>query len=698
MTRSFHYRFLVLIILFFLVISTALSSCNSSSQPNQIHVACDPVVLIDAINDANSDPGLTTLSMDQDCTIEFSVADNQDGKPGGKALPIITSSIKILGNNSTLTRDDTGQDIRFFEISSSGNLRLEDITLENGSGLTSGPIPVGGGAIVNDGGVLTLHNSTLFGNRGYYGGAVYSTGSIIMEEGTVLSGNSSRERGGALYIAGSAGIPISITDTSFIGNGLLQLDGNGGAIYIEDTDGAGITITDSLVENNYAGNNGGALYNADPIGTTYIDNVDFLSNHAYEDGGAIYAEAGSLQIYNSSFNSNRAYKYPQNFSADQKGGGLYINNGAHLISNCRFEGNRSEKMGGSLYNNTGAVTIDQTSFIDDDAFRMNEGVAGSIFNKGKLIVKNSYFELCSAYSGGALVNFGKAKYKNVTFKHNHGWSNGGHIFNAGWLELNFVTLYEGFSANGTNSIYTYGNVEIKDSIVVNYDNSNDNCYVHFGFFNASGENLDYRGSCRGFTIHEDPMLTDDGVGHMIPDFDSPVINAASDCRDLYGNIVDTDQRGVLRPQPAGVSCDLGAIELEIVPELPPESPQALPRLSAPENLTCREGDSNDYPAAGYLLEGETAQVIGRNSESTWLVINNPDWEGICWLFKDSVELEGNSETTQVFTAPPLVQEPEDSNGDSSKSDPVCKGDLDPEECKKAGGTYNMQTLPPCKCP
>jgi hypothetical protein len=78
------------------------------------------------------------------------------------------------------------------------------------------------------------------------------------------------------------------------------------------------------------------------------------------------------------------------------------------------------------------------------------------------------------------------------------------------------------------------------------------------------------------------------------------------------------------------------------------------------------------------------------------VINNPDWEGICWLYRDTVDLEGNLDTTAVLIAPPLIQLEEEDSKDSS---PACKDTLGPEECKKAGGFYVKETFPNyCKCP
>ena len=227
----------------------------------------------------------------------------------------------------------------------------------------------------------------------------------------------------------------------------------------------------------------------------------------------------------------------------------------------------------------------------------------------------------------------------------------------------------------------------------------DNCVVQGGALTAIGENIDGWGDCPGFSIQEDPKMFRFFSQLLIElESDSPALNAAIDCTDTEGIPVMSDNRDLSRPQPTGGHCDIGATEMMSIPQPPPPEPGILPRLSTPVNLTCREGDSNDYPAAGYLLEGESADVIGRNQEGTWLVINNPDWEGDCWLFIGNVELEGDIENIAILTAPPLIPDSDDSSGDSKDTGPVCRGDMQKEECENAGGTFNTVSFPNCKCP
>jgi hypothetical protein len=194
---------------------------------------------------------------------------------------------------------------------------------------------------------------------------------------------------------------------------------------------------------------------------------------------------------------------------------------------------------------------------------------------------------------------------------------------------------------------------VKNSLLS--DNLPDNCLVQGGAFNAPGDNLSGDTTCPGFSIHiPGYVLPTGGFGdHGGPThtvsilWTSSAVNMA-DCFTANNDPVTRDQRGVSRPQPSGSVCDLGAFEFETEggmtspggdhaptppaqtePPPPPPPPSdssepVTPMACAPQNTTRREGDSVDHEEAGYLLNGECAEVIGRNQDATWLVINNPD--------------------------------------------------------------------------
>jgi len=699
-----------------------LSACTQTtiSETAQIQVACGRGPIITAINRANDDPDPSTLVLEQDCEIIFYTEDNHEGIYGMNALPLITSPVTILGNSAILDSAGAG---RLFYITSEGSLRLEDLTLDHGYAIvTTGTTGPGGGLIANEDGVLTLHNVILQNSYGAVGGAIWNSGSLIIEEGTVFENNRAG-LGGAIFIAGSAGIPISITDTTFVRN-IASTNywgdyGIGGTIYVEGTDGAGLQISDTTITGSKAIYKGGAIYAEDPSGVIMLYNSNLDGNKSYVDGGAIYLEAGTISIVDSSFRYNSSGHYSTTYSVPTdilpSGGGIYIMSGSLDILESEIIDSFAEYEGGFLLNKGGDVTIigsningGETYFIDrhsDDY----PSFGGCISNYNTLTVQNTSIQGCKSFTGGGLINHTQASavLNNVTMSYNSpvlGF--GGHIYNRGDLDLNFVTFYQtrGGDGNGLVMYMHGGRTRVKDSIIYNYPyvELENLCIGNEGNLEPVGENYIFGGECLGFDLQDINLLNHFGNGFYDLELDSPALDGASSCLDLNGNPVLTDQLGVNRPQPTGGQCDSGAIEMPQIPGPPPPTPQILPRLFTPENLSCREGDSMDYPTAGYLMAGESADVIGQNQAGTWLVINNPDWDGICWLFEGNVILEGSLEGVSVLTAPLLSQfseeEAGEDNGRDNGSTPVCTGSLEAEECKKAGGTYNIQNLPACKCP
>ena len=692
-------------VLVFLVLQIIIMASCVSDQSAQGPVACDPISLATAISNANADSDLDEITLDPDCTITFQYPDNQDDVTGINALPLITSPIKIIGNGATLTRGETSQQFRFFYITEAGNLRIENIQLENGYGLARNDFG-GGGAIYNDGGILFVNNGKFIANQGFRGGAIYSSGSLVIENNSEFSGNYTPNHGGAIYIAGSGGIPIYISDTSFFENRTLGPDaGSGGAIYIHNTGGDLLVIDDTTFEKNHATTHGGAMYNHSSQTTIHLNDSIVMDNSSDQNGGALYFEDGEMHINHSTLAYNRAWK-EENPSPKQYGGAVYLADGSHHILLTRFFENRAYHGGGSIFNDLGSVVL-QTVHIDHSSTKRStwfdsrnyDASGGGIFNNGNLTINKAYIENCHSDYGGGIINRGTATLTNVVFSRNEGVMRGGNIYSGGTTNINFNTVWLGQSHHGAN-IYVYGgNTYVKNSIFTEPLMSYENCVVQGGALTTIGENIDGDGDCPGFSIQEDPKLFRFFSQLLITlESDSPALDAASDCNDNQGMPVLSDAHDVSRPQPSGELCDIGATEMISIPQPPPPEPGILPRLSAPKNLTCREGDGDDYPAVGYLLEGESADVIGRNREGTWLVINNPDWGGDCWLFMGNVELEGDITTTAMMTAPPLEPEPDKSSGDAKDTGPSCRGDMQKEECEKAGGTFNMASSPMCKCP
>ena len=123
-----------------------------------------------------------------------------------------------------------------------------------------------------------LHNSSFNENRADLGGAIYS-GRTTRIYDTSFIGNVA-EKGGALY--GALGDDI-LTNVTFELNSAKK----GGAIF---TDNVQIMMYDSLLRNNTAEQEGGAIYHnyADRTTSSEIKNTDIVNNTAFK-GSAIFA-------------------------------------------------------------------------------------------------------------------------------------------------------------------------------------------------------------------------------------------------------------------------------------------------------------------------------------------------------------------------------------------------------------------------
>jgi hypothetical protein len=126
-------------------------------------------------------------------------------------------------------------------------------------------------------------------------------------------------------------------------------------------------------------------------------------------------------------------------------------------------------------------------------------------------------------------------------------------------------LYGGGIYNGRLAFFHAAT--IKNSIVGNSSGGGD-CY---GAMTALGANLDTDGSCgsTNFTQVTSAQLNLGPLALNAPGTTetlalspgSAAINVATDCTDVSGNPVTTDQRGVARPDGGESACDIGAFEL-----------------------------------------------------------------------------------------------------------------------------------------
>ncbi|MBN2119382.1 MAG: hypothetical protein JW730_22615 [Anaerolineales bacterium] len=94
-------------------------------------------------------------------------------------------------------------------------------------------------------------------------------------------------------------------------------------------------------------------------------------------------------------------------------------------------------------------------------------------------------------------------------------------------------------------------------------------------------------------------------------------------------------------------------------ELPTPAPTSTPSvfLASPRDqpVNCRFGPGISYAVIGALIIGRQAEMIGRNSDSTWWYVRNPsDPSTSCWLSAEFVQTVGDVESLPVVNPPEIM--------------------------------------------
>jgi uncharacterized repeat protein (TIGR01451 family) len=283
------------------------------------------------------------------------------------------------------------------------------------------------------------------------------------------------------------------------------------------------------------------------------------------------------------------------------GGGILNQGNSLTLKRVVVEGNSSITHAGGIYNALNLILHMEDVIVRGNTAPITPtnvssgGAGGGIVNAGTMTMIRSTVSGNSALVGGGIFNGGEAGQQgnltmiNVTISGNVAGGSGGGIYNTihptnptgkSTINMTHVTLDQN-SANVGGGIHNYGNLNIKNSIVAN-SGSGGNCVNTGGTFtfNAVGANLATDGSCGGGFTQVPSMgpgglnlgsLTNNGGLTETHALGTTPLSAAidqiilSDCTDLNGTSVATDQRGVTRPQPAAAPndrCDIGAYEVK----------------------------------------------------------------------------------------------------------------------------------------
>ncbi len=248
-------------------------------------------------------------------------------------------------------------------IGSRGHLDLVGVTIQNANNLSSGL----GGAVENiRGGTLSVSHSTFLRNYASDdGGAIDNadtggTGTLSVSHSTFSGNYALNCDGGAIANADIGGEgTVLVTASTFSGNSAIN--GNGGAIDSGDTRGKGSLI---VLASTFLGNvaaRAGALDSADNAsGTLSVSASTFSGNKTVGDGGAID-------------------------NADSMG----TSEGAVLVSASTFSGNIAEAHGGAIDNSDvggkGTLSVSASTFSGNranDIYGAHGAQGGGAINTG----------------------------------------------------------------------------------------------------------------------------------------------------------------------------------------------------------------------------------------------------------------------------------------------------------------------------
>jgi predicted outer membrane repeat protein len=471
-----------------LVISLACDLTTTS-------VDCSVPDLINAINNANSNPAHSTLDLASGCTYTLTAVDNTATSSfggstfdyGDNGLPQISTEITINGNNATIIRAGSAPKFRIFFITDTGSLTINDLTLENGFADRPGSaFPSSGGAIYNDGSYLEANNCIMQNNEAsFHGGAIFNISNAdTFVNGSTIRDNTAPHGGGIFVYHGGL---LSVDDCEISDNSAST---SGGGISLEY--GAELIVNNSTIASNQAGRHGGGIFKDSGseslpttiTGTTFQDNTadwsgggvfifrtpltisdsDFINNQAEEYGGGLGYQDNSTEtvlISNTTFDGN---------SAGWDGGAIHFSGELMNVSGCTIENNLAEN-GAGVHNGIATdsrylIRTDTALTVTSSTIQENTagGYGGGAFNEGVMTCGESNFVgNQSATTGGGIHNISELEVNGCTFDKNETGLDGGGIDNTEVAVVRGSTFTNNTSTRGGGFSNISGEAEISDS-------------------------------------------------------------------------------------------------------------------------------------------------------------------------------------------------------------------------------------------
>ena len=533
--------------------------------------------LREAILLANQNPGPDQINLPAG-TYNLTIAGaNEDaGKTGDLD---ITGDLAIVGAGSATTTVNANFLDRAFHIIGTYGATGNPVVSISGLKVTNGLTPTGanlyphinGGGILNDSSTLTLDECIIQGN---------STG---MTNGSGGSGGGLAAWGGVLTVT------RSVITGNTTGNGTTGIGGNGGGVA---GFGSTVTIRDSTVSNNTtgiatssqgsisAGRGGGidneALYpitfppTLTVVNSTIVGNKTGSATNSKGEGGGIYNRA-TFSLDRSTVSGNLSYY----------GGGVMTDNGIDgQITDSSIVGNVADGgRGGGVLSTVSLLSLISGTLIANNTVTN----AGSLDGGGGIYTDGYTYDASRPMKLGTIINCTIVNNTVSSKSVSNGRPFGGGILSGGTIDRIANTTIANNTAGEGGGFYqmTYGNLTVATGEMVNTivaGNTADAGYasdikavgqITSAFYNLVGDPRGHgmvngsNGNIVGVAAKLGSLADNGGPTRTLALLaGSPAIDAG-----LNAGAPSTDARGL--PRPVNGRVDIGAFEVQKVPNRPP---------------------------------------------------------------------------------------------------------------------------------
>lgn len=586
---------------------------------------------------------------------------NDSGTSSGAPIVSVRIDLAIVGAGSDQTFIDAHDDVTGVLVNGDVNLRLENVTIQNGGGRAPGNC-----LSLRSGAGATIRNSVM--RHCSPAGIEHSSDGHLRLTNVLVTDAQPSEDGVNLGVGITSGPGALFIENSEIsnntGHGIISV----GSLEMIDTD----------VSNN--GLDGITIRGTATLTRITIRNNDLDPLIGHNHSGLEVEAPGDATVIGSTISENDH--------------GVRVHEGGRLtLQTTRVE---LHPRTGLLLQETSVVTLENAEIFENGTLYVDTSIPGGIDNRGQLTIRNSHIDRnrnggILVYPGASLVlenttidgnrdeypglwNEGEATITASTISHNeyYGIDNRGtmQMLNStisgnmhsgivgviGTLRLAHVTI----AANGDRGLIAFeggaGVASLSNMLIA--DNAVEDCEISSRVgvlpIPVAGRNLDSDGTC----LFSDIIITELGLEpladnggptltHALRE-DSPAIDAG------LGTCPSTDQRGNTRP--VGGACDVGAYEYAFtVTGIEPTSGEApAPRINT--DLLCWEGPGSAYNVVSSILAGTEVELMGTGLNLRWLVIDSPRFPGAnCWVDIDKIDFDPELDLAafQIFPVPPL---------------------------------------------